>query len=102
MKFQVELLSAIAYIDKKTNLPKTRLGYRCLETKYRQSTEKMKGFSELCVYLDTHDVFNKLNSDMFGIQSELEFIEKPNQNNPLKNSLELKTIKVGNNVINIL
>lgn len=102
VKFQVELLNAVAYLDKKTYLPKTRIGYRYLETKYKQNTEKFKGYSELEYYLDTHDVFNKLTENDFGVQCELEFVETQNSNNPLKRRLSLKSIKVGNNVINIL
>lgn len=102
MKFQVELLNCLAYTDKKTNQPKTRLSYRCLESKYRQETKNLKGFSELCVYVDGQDLFNKLSIDMFGLQSELEFIESPSASNPLKNTLILKSVKVGNNVINLL
>lgn len=101
MKIQVELLSVLAYTDKKTNEPKTRLGYRCLEPKYKQNTEKLKGFSELSIYLDNHDLFNKLTADMFGVQAELEFEEKPTISNPLKNVLTLKTIRVGNNAISV-
>ena len=102
MKFQVELLSCLAYIDKKTNEPKTRLGYRCLEPKYRQNTKNMKGYSELSVYLDSHNLFDKLTPDMFGLQSELEFKEEPNPTNPTKKILTLINIKVGNNVISVL
>lgn len=101
MKIQVELLSVLAYTDKKTNEPKTRLAYRCLEPRYKQNSKNLKGFSELSIYLDTHDVFNKLTVDMFGVQAELEFEEKPTISNPLKNLLTLKTIKVGNNVITV-
>ena len=101
MKIQVELLSVLAYTDKKTNEPKTRLAYRCLGSKYNQYAKNKKGFSELSIYLDTHDLFNKLSSDMFGVQAELEFEEKPSVSNPLKNLLTLKTIKVGNNIVTV-
>lgn len=102
MKLQVELLNAIAYFDKETKEPKTRLSYRCLNFKHRQSTEKMKGFSELSVYLDSHDLFNKLSVESFGVQAELIFTEQSNPSNPLKNILKLESVKIGDNVISLL
>lgn len=102
MKYKVELLSCLAYNDKKSNEPKTRLGYRLLEDKFRQNTKNLKGFSELSYYIDGHDVFNKLESTYFGVQAELEISTEPSKSNPLKSIQVLKSIKVGDNVINIL
>lgn len=102
MKLQVELLSALAYTDKKTNQPKTRIGYRLLESKYRQNSSNMKGFSELSYYLDGHEAFNKLDANCFGVQAEIDVSNEPSKSNPLKNVQVLKSIKVGDNVINIL
>lgn len=104
MKFQVELLNCLPYIDKKSNQPKTRLAYRCIDTKYKQSTDKFVGYPELSVYLDTHNLFNSLKekSEYFGVAVELEFVEQPSKTNPLKSDLKLKSIIVGNDVISVL
>lgn len=102
MKLQVELLSCLAYADKKSNEPKTRVGYRMLEEQYRQDTANLKGFSELSFYIDGHDLFNKLKKEYFGVQAELEVTSQPSKNNPMKNIQIVKTIRVGNNVINLL
>lgn len=102
MKVNAELISLVAYTDKKTNQPKTRIGYRLLDNKYRQSTDKMKGFSELSVYVDGHDIFNKFKADWCGCQVELELEERPSTSNPLRNIQVIKNIKVGDNVISLL
>lgn len=102
MKIQAELLSVLAYLDKNSKQPKTRLAYRCLDSKYRQNTDKLKGFSDLSVYLDTHQLFKELKPEHFGVQAELEMIEVPAENNPFRKTLKLKTIRVGNDLISVL
>lgn len=102
MKYKVELLSALAYTDKKTNEPKTRIGYRLLEDQFRQDTKNLKGYSELSYYIDGHDVFNELKATYFGVVAELEISTEPSKSNPLKSIQVLKSITVGENVINIL
>lgn len=101
-KIQAELLSCLAYTDKKTNQPKTRLGYRLLESKYRQDTNNLKGFSELSTYVDGHVLFNNMKPEYFGVQAEIEIEERPSSSNPLRNVQVIKSIKVGENVISVL
>lgn len=102
IKVQAELISILAYTDKKSNTPKTRIGYRLLDNKYRQDTAKLKGFSELSVYIDGHDAFNKIKADWCGCQVELELEERPSTTNPLRNVQVIKCIKAGDNVISLL
>ena len=102
MKMQVELLSCLKYTDKKTNQEKIRLGYSCLDPKMRQDTAKLKGYSELSVYLEDISIFDKLKVEDFGIAAILEFTKEQSPNNPLRDILKLKSINVGSNVINIL
>ena len=99
---KAELLSCLAYTDKKTNQPKTRLGYRLLDLKYRQDTNNLKGFSELSTYVDGHTLFNNMKPDYFGVQAEIELEERPSSSNPLRNVQVIKSIKVGENVISVL
>lgn len=102
MKLQVELLSCLAYKDKKDGSPKTRLGYRMLEEKYRNNTQTLKGFSELSYYINGHELFNAIKPEYFGVQAIIETTEEPSVTNPLKNVIKLKSIKVGDNVISVL
>lgn len=101
-QIKAELLSCLAYTDKKTNQPKTRIGYRLLDDKYRQDTAKLKGFSELSTYVDGHNLFNNMKPEYFGVQAEIELEERPSTSNPLKNVQVIKNIKIGNNVISVL
>lgn len=102
MKMQVELLSCLKYVDKKTNQDKVRIGYRCLDPKFRQDKANLKGYSELSVYLEDTSIFDKLKVEDFGIAVILEFTKEQSPNNPLRDILKLKSINVGSNVINIL
>ena len=102
MKFQVELLYCVGYNDKTTKEPKTSLTYRMLDPKMVKSTDKLKGYMTLTVYCDTHKLFNALKPEYFGAVAELEVIEQPNPNNPMRRTMLLKAVKVGNELINLL
>lgn len=103
IKVQAELISCRAYTDKKTGEPKTRIGYRLLENKYRLDAKTVKGFAELAIYTDTHKVFDILKPEYFGVNVELEIDESPSTVNPLRSVQIVKSIKVGeNNVISLL
>lgn len=99
---KAELLSCLAYTDKKSNQPKTRLGYRLLDLKYRQDTNNLKGYSELSTYVDGHNLFNNMKPEYFGVQAEIEIEEQPSKSNPLRSVQVIKNIKVGENVISVL
>lgn len=102
MKLQVELISCLAYKDKKTNEAKTRIGYRLIDPKYRQNTNRLKGYSELSSYITGHDVFNRMKPEFFGVAAELEGDEEVSPTNPTRKILILKSVKIGNDTISLL
>lgn len=101
MKFKVELVSCLTYKDKDGDLS-TRLGYRLLDPEYCQDTDKFKGYSEMSYFCKGTDLFNKFNKSMFGVPAELEINEKPSPNNPMRKITVLKSIKVNNELVNLL
>lgn len=101
MKFQVELLSCLTFKDKDSELS-TRLGYRLQSPDYLQDTDKFKGYSEMSYFCKGTDLFNKLNKSMFGVPAELVVEEKMSPSNPMKKTAVLKSIKVNNELINLL
>lgn len=101
MKYQVELISCLTYKDKDGDLS-TRLGYRLLSPDYLQDTSKFKGYAEMSYFCKGTELFDKVSKDNFGVQAELVTEERPSKNNPLRKVVVLKSIKVGNELINLL
>lgn len=101
MKYQVELLSCLTYKNKEGNLS-TRLGYRLLSKEYLQDTSKFKGYSEMSYFCDGTTLFDRLKKEYFGVQAELTTEERPSLTNPLKKITVVKSIKLGNDVIDLL
>lgn len=101
MKYQVELISCLTYKDNDGELS-TRLGYRLSNPEYLQCTDRFKGFSEMSYFSKGTELFNKLKKEYFGVQAEIITEEKPSQSNPLRKVVVVKSIKVGNELINLL
>lgn len=101
MKYQVELINCLTYKNKEGNLS-TRLGYRFLNPEFLQDTDKFKGYSEVSYFADGIDLFNKLKKEYFGTAVELITEERPSKSNPLRKITYVKSIKVGNELINLL
>lgn len=101
MKYQVELLSCLTYTNKEGKLS-TRLGYRLLNSQYLQDSEKFKGYSEMSYFTDGTELFDKLKSKHFGVQAELVTEERPSLKNPLRKITVVKSVKIGDELINLL
>lgn len=101
MKYQVELLSCLTYKNKDGELS-TRLGYRLLNPTFLQDSPKFKGYSEMSYFCDGTSLFDKLKKNHFGVPAELTTEEKPNPSNPLKKVVVVKSIKIENELINLL
>lgn len=101
MKYQVELLSCLTYKNKEGN-DATRLGYRLLSKEYLQDTSKFKGYSEMSYFCDGSTLFDKLKKEYFGVQAELTTEERPSKNNPLRKITVVKSVKIGDELINLL
>lgn len=101
MTYKVELLSCLTYKDKEGNLS-TRLGYRLLSPDYLQDSDKFKGYSEMSYFCSGTELFDKLKKEYFGVQAELTTEERPSRSNPLRKITVVKSVKVGNELINLL
>lgn len=102
MKYQVELLNCLVFEDKKTKVIKTRLGYRMLDPQLVQASDKYKGYSELAFFIDGTKLFDWFKSTDFGVQATIEVDEVPSASNPLRKTTILKSVRVGNEHINLL
>ena len=101
MKYSVELISCLTYKDQDGE-KSTRLGYRLLSPDYLQDSEKFKGFSEMSYFCKGTELFDRMKKDFFGVQAEIVTEERPSKNNPLRKVTVVKSIKVGNELINLL
>lgn len=103
MKYKVELLSCLTYKDKNDpNKLNTRLGYRMLDPNLKQDTDKFKGYAELSYFSDGTDLFNRMKKEYFGIEAEITTEERPSNSNPLRKVTILKSIRVKDELINLL
>ena len=102
MKYQAELLNCLVYSDKKTNEPVTRLAYKFKSSEYIQDAEKFKGYAELAYFSNGTSLFDKMKKEYFGVPCEIEITEQPSKSNPLKKTTVFKSIKVGNELVNLL
>ena len=102
MELKITVTSCLVYEDKTTSKIKTRLGYIVADTNFRQDSEKFKGFPDLSIFYDGTDVFNKLPVDWFGIPVIATIENKPNPRNPLRETKVIKSLKLNNNVINLV
>ena len=102
MEYQVELISCLVYEDKETKAKKTRLGYRMLDPKLIQVSDKFKGYSELSFFLDGTKLFDWLKGSDFGVQVTIKVTEVPSVSNPLRKSVVLQSVKIGNEHIDLL
>ncbi len=101
MKYQVELLSCLTYKNKEGNLS-TRLGYRLLGKDFLQDSDKFKGYSEMSYFCDGTTLFDRLKKEYFGVQAELITEERPSKTNPLRKITVVKSVKIGDELINLL
>lgn len=102
MKYQAELLNCLVYKDKNSGESVTRLSYKLRGNNYVQDSEKFKGYSELSYFSNGTSLFDKMKKEFFGVPCEIEIIEKPSKSNPLKKNTVLKSIKVANELIDLL
>ena len=102
MKYQAELINCLVYKDKNTNELTTRLGYKLKGNEYLQDSDKFKGYSELAYFSNGTNLFDKMKKEYFGVPCEMQIDEQPSKSNPLRKITVLKSIKVGNELINLL
>lgn len=102
MELKIRLTGCLAYEDKESKQPKTRLGYILADPSMKQDTKNFKGYADLGVYYDSHDNFNKIPTDFYGEVVIASVEDKPNPKNPLKMTRVIKSIKLGNNVIDLV
>lgn len=102
MELKITLTSCLVYEDKTTGKNKTRLGYMVADVSFRQDSEKFKGFPDLSVFYDGTDIFTKLPVDWFGVSVIATIENKPNPRNPLRENKVIKSLKLGNSVINLV
>lgn len=99
---KIMLTGCLLYEDKETKQQKTRLGYHLMEPSMKQNEKNFKGFTDLGVYYDGSEIYNKLPVEIFGQVVTAIIEEKPNPRNPLRKTSVIKSIKAGSSVIDLV
>ena len=100
MKVQVMLLNVLAY--EKDEKKGTRLGLIFCEKDSVQDTVKFKGFTEVSLFYDGHEVFEKIPTDFIGRPVTAYITEKSNARNPFKKTQIISSLEYENNTISLL
>lgn len=101
MLVNVEILNIIKY-QNKDGKDSVRIGYRLLDKESIANTEKFKGYSELSIYLDNADVFDKISVDYCGIALKFKLEEIASPINPMRKKVVLKEILLNDKTICVL
>lgn len=102
MKTNILLLNVLAYEKKDTKKKGTRLGLIFTDKDSLQDTEKFKGFSDVSLYYDGHDVFNKIPVSWIGRPLTAYIKEISNRSNPMRKKQVISCIEYENNSIDLL
>lgn len=102
MKIGVTILNVLKYEDKKTGLPKVRIGYILTEKDAIRETEKFKGLSELSLFLDDASVFDKVKTEYLLTPVQFVLDEKTSPVDPFKKVAVLKQIITKNETISLV
>lgn len=102
MKTNIMLLSVLAYEKKETEKKGTRLGLIFSEKESLQDTDKFKGFSEISLYYDGHEVFNKIPVSWIGRPLIAYIKEISNPSNPMRKKQVISCLEYENNSIDLL
>lgn len=100
MKTQIMLLNVLAY--EKEERKGTRVGLIFVEKDSLQDSQKFKGFSEINLFYDGHDVFNKIPTSFIGRPVTAYIKEITNPINPMKKRQIISSIEYENNTIDLL
>lgn len=100
MQTQVMLLNVLKY--EKNEKKGTRIGLIFAEKDSLQETPNFKGYKEIGVFYDGHEVFSKIPKDFIGRPVTAYIKEITNPINPLKKSQIIATLEYENNSIDLL
>ena len=90
MNTKITILNVLKY--EKEGRKGTRIAIIFPDKNNIQSRDSFKGFADISVYYDNHDVFNAIPVDIIGRECEAILEEKVNPNNPLRRSTVIKSI----------
>lgn len=102
MKTNILLLNVLAYEKKDTKKKGTRLGLIFTDKDSLQDAEKFKGFSDVSLYYEGHDVFNKIPVSWIGRPLTAYIKEISNPSNPMRKKQVISCIEYENNSIDLL
>lgn len=102
MKTKIMILNVLAYEKKDTGKKGTRLGLIFTNEDSLQDVEKFKGFSEISLFYDGHEVFNKIPSNWIGrhITAYIKDISSPI--NPMRTKQIISSIQYENDTIDLI
>lgn len=102
MKTNIMLLNVLAYEKKETGKKGTRLGLIFSEKESLQDTDKFKGFSEISLYYDGHEVFDKIPLSWIGRPLVAYIKDVSSPSNPIRKKQVISSLEYENNTIYLL
>lgn len=102
MKTNILLLNVLAYEKKDTKKKGTRLGLIFTDKDSLQDAKTFKGFSDVSLYYEGHDVFNKIPVSWIGRPLTAYIKEISNPSNPMRKKQVISCIEYENNSIDLL
>lgn len=92
MQAKIELIGLLKY--EKDGKKGTRIAYRFLGKEFYAdgSNGRSKGFSDLQLFLDGHDVYDRIPADWCGKECTIEYSKEPLPNNPFKERVVFKKL----------
>lgn len=100
MKTQIMLLNVLAY--DKNGKKGTRLGLIFAEKESLGSTDKFKGYKEISLFYEGHEVFNKIPIDIIGRPITAYIKEVTDPINPLRKNQVIHCLEDEKRTIDLL
>lgn len=102
MKTQIMILNVLAYEKAETGKKGTRLGLIFAEKDSLTDSDKFKGYNEVSIFYDGHEVFNKVPLEFIGRPVTAYIKEIANPSNPLKKKQIISCLEYENNSIDLV
>lgn len=96
------LLNVLAYEKKETGKKGTRLALIFSEKESLQDTDKFKGFSEISLFYDGHEVFEKIPINWIGRPLIAYIKDVSSPSNPMRKKQVISCLEYENNSIDLL
>lgn len=102
MEQNIQIQNVMTYIDKKDGKPKTRVGFFLSDVSQKADNKSYRGYSELSLFYDGNEIFNKISNDMIGKPLLAKLKTITNVTNPMKSHQVIESFRYAGSTINLL